>query len=222
MSAPPNRNQTAGAGDSQSAGFWDERYRAPGYAYGVAPNRFLVAQAPRLAAGMRALVPGDGEGRNGVWLAEQGLSVTTVDVSGEGCAKARALAEQRGVKLDVIQDDLRRWTWPQRSYDFVASIFLHFPPNDRAVVHARMRAALKPGGLIAIEAFDPRQIEYQKVGNGGGPRDVAMLYDAATLRADFAPVEVVQLEHVIVPLAEGRLPDGPGALVRAIFRVPPG
>jgi len=207
--------------DSQDAAFWDERYRVAGYAYGVAPNSFLVAQSARLSPGMRVLVPGDGEGRNGVWLAEQGMAVTSVDLSGEGCAKARSLARERGVNLQVIQADLRTWAWPVGEFDAVASIFVHFPPHDRTIVHRSARAALRPGGWVVVEAFDPRQIEYQKVGHGGGPRDVAMLYDAETLRADFAPVEVEVLEHAIRQLAEGRLHDGQGAVVRAVFRLPP-
>lgn len=214
------RTPATGTPDSQSAEFWDARYRMPGYAYGIAPNRFLEDQIARLVPGMRVLVPGDGEGRNGVWLARQGLAVTTVDVSPVGCEKARALARERGVALEVIEADLRTWSWPVHAFDAVASVFVHFPPPDRVAMHARMRAAAKPGGTILIEAFDPRQIEYQKVGNGGGPRDVAMLYDAEMLRADFVPIDVLMLEHALRDLSEGRLHDGPCALVRAVFRIP--
>jgi Methyltransferase domain len=211
---------STGAVDSQSAGFWDERYGPPGYAYGVSPSGFLEDQIARLVPGMRVLVPGDGEGRNGVWLARQGLSVTTVDISPLGCGKARALARERGVKLDIVQADLRTWAWPRGEFDVVASVFVHFPPGDRPAMHARMRAPVKPGGTILIEAFDPRQIECQKVGKGGGPRDAAMLYDAALLRADFEPVDELLLEHVREELHDGRLHDGPCALVRGVFRVP--
>ena len=44
---------------------WDERYRHETYAYGLAPNEFLASAAHRFAPNMRALIPGDGEGRKG-------------------------------------------------------------------------------------------------------------------------------------------------------------
>ena len=99
-------NETA----SERAAMWDARYAPEPYAYGEAANAFLVAQAHRLEPGMRALVPGDGEGRNGVWLAEQGLHVDTLDLSARGVAKARRLAAARGVGLNAMQADALAWT----------------------------------------------------------------------------------------------------------------
>ena len=125
---------------------------------------------------MRALVPGDGEGRNGVWLAEQGLIVDTLDLSAAGVAKARALAAACGVEINALQADALTWDWPEAHYDLVALIYLHLVAEDRRRLHAKALAALKPGGLIVLEAFRPEQIERQKQGVRGGPHDVELLY----------------------------------------------
>ena len=99
----------------ERAAMWDARYEPASYAYGEAANAFLVAQAPRFKPGMRALVPGDGEGRNGVWLAQQGLVVDTLDLSAQGVAKARRLAAARGVSVNAAQADALTWTWPRET-----------------------------------------------------------------------------------------------------------
>ena len=120
--------------------------------------------------GMRALVPGDGEGRNGVWLAEQGLEVVTVDLSAAGVEKAKRLAAKRGVRIDAIQADLATWAWPVGEFDVVAAIFLHLPPDIRRPVHRNMLRALRPGGLLVIEAYRPEQVQYRQThGSKGGP-----------------------------------------------------
>ena len=89
--------------------FWDQNYAVPGYKYGTQPNAFLREQATRLPTGAEALVPGDGEGRNGVWLAQQGHRVRSVDGSAVGLQKAQALAAERGVMLATEQVDLAAW-----------------------------------------------------------------------------------------------------------------
>ncbi len=104
------------------AEFWDERYRGEGFSFGTEPNAFLVSQAHRLKPGLRALVPGDGEGRNGVWLARQGLVVDTVDVSPIGVAKAQAFAKSRGVAINAEIGDLLDWDWPRERYGLAAAL----------------------------------------------------------------------------------------------------
>ncbi|HEY4251924.1 MAG TPA: methyltransferase domain-containing protein, partial [Roseomonas sp.] len=107
------------------AGAWDQRYAGGDFAFGAEPNRHLRSLAPRLRPGMRVLALGDGEGRNGVWLAGQGCTVTSLDWSPVGVAKARALAAARGVALDAQVADLTRWAWPDAGFDLVAWIYVH-------------------------------------------------------------------------------------------------
>src|ERR1700733_1364619 len=110
---------------------WETRFSAPGYAFGKAPNAFLQAQAHRLRAGDKALSVADGEGRNGVWLAEQGLDVLAIDFSPTGLAKARALAAERGVQLRTELTDVFAWRWPPNTFDVIAAIFIFAAPAQR-------------------------------------------------------------------------------------------
>lgn len=161
--------------------FWDQRYDTPGYLYGVEPSAFLVTQRHRLARGMDVLAVADGEGRNGVWLAGQGMTVHTVDGSAVALRKASRLALDRGVSLRATRADLATWDWPQGAYDAVICIFLHLPPDTRPAVHRAMARAVRPGGVLIQEAFHPKQLRH----GTGGPPVPAMLYDQATLRADY-------------------------------------
>ena len=198
--------------------FWDKRYEEPGFSFGEAPNAFLAAQRSLFRPGMRVLVPGDGEGRNGVWLAEMGLSVTTVDASRIGVHKANMLAAERGVTIDACQADLTTWVWPQAEFDFVVSIYLHFPKADRALMHARMLSALKPGGRLILEGYTPRQLAHRFAGSVGGPPDRAMLFEPDDLKADFAGATIERLEETEVFLDEGKRHRGRSSVVRLVAR----
>lgn len=199
--------------------FWDDRYSGDAFVYGEGPNGYLVAQRGRLRPGMSALVPGDGEGRNGVWLAEQGLEVVTVDLSALGVEKARQLAARRGVSLTAIQADLTRWRWPVSHFDLVASIFMHLPPAARQQIHKAMLASLRPGGLLVIEAFRPEQLRYRETyGSSGGPPMEEMLFSEAMLRDDFSEAEVLELASAEIDLGEGGAHSGLSAVVRGVFR----
>lgn len=162
--------------------FWDERFSEPGYKYGTAPNAFVVEQASRLPAGARVLLPGDGEGRNGAWLAQRGHRVLSVDSSSVGLAKARALASERGATIETRHADLTEWAPSPASCDAVVLTFVHLPGAVRRDVHRRLAQALVPGGWLILEAFHPRQLGR----SSGGPKDVQMLVTLAALREDFA------------------------------------
>ena len=204
--------------NDHSSSFWDARYADEAYAYGEAPNAYLAAQHARFRPGMRAFVPGDGEGRNGVWLAEQGLDVVSLDLSEAGLRKAERLAAKRGVRIATVRADLTRWTWPVAEFDVVAAIYLHFAPEVRRRMHRAMLDALRPGGLLVVEAFRPEQLAYREAYGSGGPPVEAMLYDAATLRDDFAEAVVLDLESAEVKLGEGAYHNGLAAVVRGVFR----
>ncbi|MFG1401734.1 SAM-dependent methyltransferase [Xanthobacter sediminis] len=197
--------------------FWDQRYAREDYLFGVTPNAFLTRQAPRLKAGGRALAIADGEGRNGVWLAEQGLSVHSVDASAVAQEKARRLAAERGVTLELELVDLSAWTWPVAAYDVVAGIFIQFlPPAERDRMFARIRDALKPGGLLLLEGYRPEQIAY----GTGGPSQVENLYTEALLRAAFADFTILELHGYDAEIAEGSAHRGMSALIDLVAEKP--
>ncbi|MDR9435887.1 MAG: class I SAM-dependent methyltransferase [Thiohalophilus sp.] len=196
--------------------FWETRYAEAGFAYGTEPNAFLVSRQARFQPGQTVLLIGEGEGRNGVWLARQGLQVTAVDQSETGLAKAREMAREAGVSLQTICADLTQWQWPVDEYDFVVSIFVHFKPGDRRSIHRACLAALKPGGTILLEGFTPEQIDYPS----GGPPFPEMLFSEAMLREDFAGAKIELLESLETRLAEGKYHQGSAAVLRLIATRP--
>ncbi|MFN3743295.1 MAG: class I SAM-dependent methyltransferase [Hyphomicrobiaceae bacterium] len=196
---------------------WDRQYAEEGYIFGTAPNAFLASEAHRFAPRGRILVPGDGEGRNGVWLAEQGFAVTSVDASAVGVEKARALAAARGVRLDIQHANLETWEWPEGVFDGVAAIFVHFEPHVRRTMHRRMLAALRLGGIIVLEAFTPKHVENRKAGSRGGPPP-EMLYEPDMLREDVAGAVIELLREDDVTLDEGTRHQGRAHVVRLVAR----
>ncbi|QLQ03787.1 MAG: class I SAM-dependent methyltransferase [Thiobacillus sp.] len=202
-----------------SSSFWDARYATDDYIFGTAPNRFLESQIAYIQPGMRALSIADGEGRNGVWLAEQGARVHAVDVSPVALEKARKLAAVRGVSLDFEQVDILGWNWPEAAYDLVAAIFIQFaPPPERDRVIAGIRRCLKPGGLLILQGYTPKQIEF----GTGGPPNAANMYTAGLLRDWFGDWDILHLaEHESV-ISEGSHHHGMSALIDLVARKPGG
>ncbi len=200
-----------------SANFWNERYATDAYIFGTAPNVFLASQSALLRPGMRALAIADGEGRNGVWLAGQGLQVHAVDVSPVALEKARKLADARGVTLEFEQADVLDWTWPQAAYDLVAAIFIQFaPPPERERIIAGIRRCLKPGGLLVLQGYTPKQIEFAT----GGPPSAAHMYTASLLQEWFGDWEILQLHEHESLISEGSHHHGMSALVDMVARKP--
>jgi 2-polyprenyl-3-methyl-5-hydroxy-6-metoxy-1,4-benzoquinol methylase len=200
-----------------SSAFWDARYATDDYIFGTAPNIFLASQAALIRPGMRVLAVADGEGRNGVWLAERGASVHAIDVSAAALAKAEKLAAERGVALETEQADLLDWAWPEAAYDLVAAIFIQFaPPPARDRIIAGIRRTLKPGGVLILQGYTPKQLEF----GTGGPPSAANMYTPEQLRAWFGDWEIVHLaEHESV-ISEGSHHHGMSALIDLVARKP--
>ena len=194
---------------------WNERFSTPGYLFGIEPNAFLKSQAHRLRKGQTALAIADGEGRNGVFLAEQGLAVHAVDFSPVAIAKARALADDRGVTVAIEQADVLTWTWPTAQFDVVVAIFVQFATAaERPRFFDGIKQALKPGGLLLMQAYRPEQLRYAT----GGPKDVTQLYTRALLEeafADFAALEIREHDSL---LEEGSRHVGMSALIDMVGR----
>jgi 2-polyprenyl-3-methyl-5-hydroxy-6-metoxy-1,4-benzoquinol methylase len=147
---------------------WNTRFSADGYLFGTAANVFLASQRSRLQPGMRALSIADGDGRNSVFLARQGLEVTAFDFSPVAIEKAKRLAADAGVRVDLRQSDILAWEWEPSRYDVIAAIFFQFlDARQRAKVFAGFVRSLAPGGLLLLQGYRPEQIA-----NGtGGPKD---------------------------------------------------
>lgn len=195
---------------------WDERYASEDYVYGTAPNDFLAAEAHRIPAGGRVLTLAEGEGRNAVFLAEQGFQVTGMDASAVGLNKAAHLARERGVSVALECVDLAEAELGEACWDGVVAIFAHLPPPLRREVHRRVVRALKPGGVLLLEAYTPAQ-----VGRGtGGPPNVEMMITADGLRQELQGLEFELLRECEREVVEGRGHTGAGAVVQVVARKP--
>ena len=194
---------------------WESRFAASGYVFGTAPNTFLKSQAHRLSHGQKALALADGEGRNGVWLAEKGLDVLSLDFSPNALKKARALAAARGVSLRTELADLSQWQWPVAEFDVIVAIFIQFAdPQFRRQIFAGMKKALKPGGLLLMQGYRPEQLNYRT----GGPPQAENLYTRDLLETafgDFASVEINEHDSMV---DEGAGHAGLSALIDFIGR----
>lgn len=194
---------------------WDSRFSREEYIFGTSPNRFLEQQAWRLPSAGRALAVADGEGRNSVWLARQGLAVTAFDLSPVGVDKARALAAQAQLSVTYSVAAVENWEWTPQAYDVVAAIFIQFaPPELRAQIFKGMLATLKPGGLLFLQGYTPQQLELRS----GGPGRVEHLYTEDLLRVYFSDHEIIELREHISDLAEGTQHSGRSALIDCVVR----
>ena len=196
---------------------WNRRFSVEEYVFGTEPNAFLASQKPLLARGMRALCVADGEGRNSVWLAAQGLEVTAFDFSPVGLAKATKLAERSGAKVAYRVAGVDEWDWDAVPYDVVVAIFVQFtPPAQRARMFQGMVRALKPGGVLILQGYGPEQLRY----GTGGPKQVENLYTEALLRESFASLEILHLAAHESVVHEGAGHDGMAALIDLVARKP--
>lgn len=193
---------------------WDERYSADDYIYGTAPNEFLEAHYAAIPKG-DVLCLGDGEGRNGVFLAERGYRVTAVDASSVGLKKAEKLAAERGVSIQTVHADLATFDLGQRQWAGIVSIFCHLPAPLRKDLHRRVLAALREGGVYLLESYTPEQL-----GRGtGGPSAVEWLVSEAILREELPGMNFSHLVELEREVREGQFHTGMGAVVQAIGTV---
>jgi 2-polyprenyl-3-methyl-5-hydroxy-6-metoxy-1,4-benzoquinol methylase len=197
------------------AGTWNRRFGADDYLFGTEPNTWLREHASVWQPGQRVLSVADGEGRNSVWLARQGLVVDAFDVAEVGVAKARKLAAQHGVQVNFSIADCDGYAWPEAAYDGVAAIFVQFAdPALRQRLFANIQRSLKPGGLLVLQGYTPRQLEYKT----GGPPIASHLYTEAMLREAFQALEIVELREYEAEVAEGTGHHGRSALIGMVAR----
>ncbi len=196
---------------------WNERYSGAEYHFGTEPCGFLVSQCNLFKPGMTCLAVADGEGRNGVWLAEHGLQVLSVDSSSVAIEKARVLAAKRGVAIYLELADLAHWDFGVDKYDVVVGIFIQFaPPALREQIFNQIKQSLKPGGMLLLHGYTPRQLEYRT----GGPSQIENLYTEAMLRKAFADMEILSLREYDQDIKEGAGHSGMSALIDLVARKP--
>ena len=194
---------------------WERRYDVPDYIFGKEPNYFLASCKMLLPASGKALAVADGEGRNGIWLAEQGLEVVSIDFSPAAQQKAEALAKKRDVKINFERADVHTWHYPAATFDVVVEIFTQFSsPADRTKKWAGMRKTLKPGGLMIIQGYTPKQLQY----GTGGPKQIENLYTRAMLEETFRGFRDTKIVEEEVEMHEGTSHGGMSAVINFTAR----
>lgn len=194
---------------------WNQRYSEPGFAYGTEPNDFLAANAERyLRPKGELLCLAEGEGRNAVFLARLGFRVTGVDSSAVGLEKAHRLAGQHGVCIQTVVADLGEFDLGVARWDGIISIWCHTPPDLRARLHRSVVVALRAGGVLLLEAYTPKQVEYKT----GGPPTAEHMMTLAAVREELAGLELLEAEEKVREVHEGRYHDGMSAVLQVIAR----
>ena len=170
---------------------WDTRYNTEEYVFGKRPNRFLVDCTSGLAPG-KALCLGEGEGRNAVYLASIGWEVTAVDISPYGIEKAQLLARQHEVKITTITADLNDYTIAPNAWDLIITFFVHIPAEERAHMHRKVIAGLRPGGTYILEGYSPEMVRF----GDRGPKEVPQRYHPEVIRAELDGLDLVTVREL--------------------------
>lgn len=196
---------------ADAAQFWNARFDKAEFIFGKEPNEYLAQQAQQyLQSGDRVLCIADGEGRNGVWLAKQGLSVVSFDVSDKALAKAKQLALDNQVSIAYSLCDSDAFDWQVNAYDAIVGIFIQFAdPAMRSRIFQQVYISLKPGGIFILQGYTPKQLEYKT----GGPSLIAHLYTEEMVRDLAQDFEILDLCSYEKELSEGARHSGMSALL---------
>jgi len=200
---------------ADAAATWNRRYAGEAFLFGTEPNAWLREHVAALPPAGRVLCVADGEGRNSVWLARQGFRVEAFDIAETAVAKARSFARREGASVDFAVADVATLAWPEAVYDAVVAIFIQFAdPDLRARLFAGMQRCLKPGGVLVLQGYTPRQIEY----GTGGPPFASHMYTEPLLRESFADLDMLELREYEAEVAEGTGHRGRSALIGLVAR----
>ena len=198
---------------------WNARYADPDYAYGTEPNSFFKHAVNDQQLTGKILLPAEGEGRNAVFAAGQGLEVTAFDISEEGKKKALKLAKEKGVSITYEVGNLPQLALFNETFDAAALIYAHFPPPILHDYHRKVAERVKPGGIIVLEGFSKNHLPLREKNPAvGGPNNIDMLFSIESIQRDFVEFDPILLEESTVELNEGRFHNGMSKVIRFIGR----
>lgn len=198
--------------------FWNERYSEEEYCYGKTPNLFFRESLINYNAG-KILLPAEGEGRNAVFAAQQGWQVDAFDWSEAGKDKALNLAKENSVSINYTISTFEDIDFPIETYDVIGLIYVHLHPQKREQIHKKLISYLKKGGVLILEGFEKKHIEYNsKNEKAGGPKDLNFLFSKEEILKDFEGMEVLFIEEKELVLAEGAYHCGESRVIRFIAK----
>ncbi|MBZ0183990.1 MAG: class I SAM-dependent methyltransferase [Melioribacteraceae bacterium] len=190
---------------------WNQRYKEQDYVYGKEPNAFFKEQIEKLEKG-EILFPGDGDGRNSIYAAKLGWKTYAIDYSEEAINKNKRNAENENVIVNHQILDLSKNEFGDNLYDCIVSIFVHLDEEGKKVYHSNIYKALKPGGVLILQAYDHDQLKY----NSGGPKDISLLYSLEEIVTDFQDMDFIVLAKEVIRLKEGKLHDGEASVINFV------
>ena len=197
---------------------WNDRYSKEEFAYGEQPNNYLKEQLEKIKAGT-ILFPAEGEGRNAVFAAKLGWTVSAFDISANGKNKALRLAENNNVKIDYQVGELQTLHYKPGQFDAIALIYAHFPADIKSSYHKTLGKYLRKNGIVIFEAFSKKHIDYIAMNeNVGGPKDIASLFSIDEIKSDFSDFEIIELAEQEIDLNEGLFHNGKGCVIRFVGR----
>jgi 2-polyprenyl-3-methyl-5-hydroxy-6-metoxy-1,4-benzoquinol methylase len=205
-------------GFSDATQFWNERFDKEEFIFGKEPNVYLVEKANEyLKPAYQVLCIADGEGRNGVWLAKQGMKVTGFDASDIALAKANQFAKDNQVEVKYSFSDTDSFAWHANTYDAVIGIFIQFAdPAMRERIFQKTYEALKPGGIFILQGYTPKQLEYKT----GGPSLIEHLYTEELIRNLAKDFHILELKSYEQELSEGPRHTGMSAILGLVAQKP--
>ncbi len=197
---------------------WNDRYSKDEFAYGKQPNNYIKEQLKKLNVGT-ILFPAEGEGRNAVYAAKLGWTVSAFDISLEGKNKALQLAETNKVKIDYQVGELQTLNYNAKQFDVIALIYAHFPADIKSLYHKALDTYLRKGGVIIFEAFSKKHIDYvSKNEKVGGPKEIEMLFSTEEIKSVFLNYDFEELVETEIELREGLFHNGKGSVIRFVGR----
>ncbi|WPR70319.1 class I SAM-dependent methyltransferase [Flavobacterium sp. NG2] len=198
--------------------FWNERYGKADFVYGKEPNLFFKEWIQKFTP-KSILMPADGEGRNGVYAAQLGWKVISIDLSEDGKSKTLKLAKENQVSLEYIIGDLEDIQLNKESFDAIGLIYAHFTAEKKSKLHKKINDCLKPGGIIIFEAFSKLHLCYNEHNpKVGGPKDIDMLFSKLEIISYFQDYEILLLEEKEINLKEGNYHNGKSSVIRFVGR----
>lgn len=196
--------------------FWDSKYASSTYVYGTQPNEYVKDAISKNILSGRVMFPAEGEGRNAVYAAQQGLQVVAFDQSTEARLKALRLAADKSVEIEYLTGEFTKIPLTG-TFDGAVLTYAHFPPHLRAQYHQHVAQYIKSGGVIVLEAFSKAHTKYQQQNPSvGGPQNIDMLYTTEIMLNDFPEFAPLQIEETDVPLSEGIGHNGTASVIRFI------
>ena len=196
--------------------FWNERFDKAEFIFGKEPNEYLVEQTQKyLKPKDKVLCIADGEGRNGVWLAKQGIQVIGFDASDIALSKAKQFAKENQVEVEYSFSDTDSFDWQENTYDAVIGIFIQFAdPHMRERIFKKVHQSLKPEGIFILQGYTPKQLEYKT----GGPSLIEHLYTEELIRDLTKEFQILDLRCYEKELNEGARHAGMSALLGLVAK----